>query len=67
MLISYRELPWLGAKQASIMFLQGGLGYGLTAACFFLALERLPAGMASMLFYLHPLITAALPPLPGRN
>lgn len=62
-LLSYGKLPWLGAKQVLFLSLQGGLGYGFTAGFFFMALENLPAGMASMLFYLHPLLTAALTPV----
>lgn len=62
-LVSYRKLPWLGIRQTLFLSLQGGLGYGFTAGFFFLALENLPAGMASMLFYLHPLLTAAFTPV----
>lgn len=39
------------------LWLQGGLGMAPTALCFFYALHYLPVGLASILFYLHPLFT----------
>ncbi len=59
----HRDLAWPGIKPALALALQGGLGYALTAGCFFLSLQHLPAGLASMLFYLHPVITSSLTPV----
>lgn len=59
-LLRYRRIPWPGSKGVLALALQGGVGYGLTAACFFYGLQLLPAGLAAMLFYLHPVITTAI-------
>lgn len=62
-LAAERRFPWPGTRPAVALTLQGGLGYAMTAGFFFLSLQRLPAGLACMLFYLHPVITSSLSPL----
>jgi len=59
-LLRYRRIPWPGSKGAITLVVQGGALYALTAGSMFQALSLLPAGLASMLFYLHPVITTLL-------
>lgn len=58
--VRYRKLPWPGTKGAISLILQGSVAYALTAACLFQAFRLLPAGLAVMLFYLHPVVTTVL-------
>lgn len=57
LLFKHRGFSWPGKRAAAAFVLQGAVFYALTALCFFQALNLLPAGLASMLFYLHPVIT----------
>jgi len=56
----YRRIPWPGKRGAIQLLVHGGVLYALTAGCMFQGLKLLPAGLASMLFYLHPVSTTLL-------
>lgn len=56
----YRRIPWPGTRGAVQLLVGGGVLYALTAGCMFQGLKLLPAGLASMLFYLHPVSTTLL-------
>ncbi len=56
----YRRIPWPGKRGAVQLVVHGGVLYALTAGCMFQGLKLLPAGLASMLFYLHPVSTTLL-------
>ncbi|MGI6358760.1 MAG: DMT family transporter [Bacillota bacterium] len=60
LLLKQRRFPWPGKRAAVAFIFQGAVFYALTALCFFEALSLLPAGLASMLFYLHPVMTTIL-------
>lgn len=59
-LLRHRHFPWPGKKATVALVVRGGVLYALTAGSMFKALALLPAGLASMLFYLHPVITTLL-------
>ena len=45
----------------------GGIGYVGMSLCFFLALERIPAGLSTLLLYFYPAVVVALGALLLRN
>lgn len=50
----------IAPKRAIRLMLLGGLGYASEAALFFLALDRSPASVVSLIFYSYPLWTGLL-------
>ena len=54
-----REMRIEPAKAVRLLVL-GGLGYGLEATLFFVALERAPAGVIGLIFYSYPVWTNLL-------
>ena len=58
-LVSGRSLRVLRAQMVRLLLL-GGVGYAFEASLFFLALDRAPAGIVTLVFYSFPLWTAIL-------
>jgi drug/metabolite transporter (DMT)-like permease len=56
-LVAARAPVFVGRRTMVRLLLLGGLGYGLEASLFFLALERAPVGIVSLIFYSFPLWT----------
>lgn len=61
-LIFWREAgQWqLRPRQVGRFFLQGWLGYGITAIGFFASLQYIPAGLTALILYLYPALIALL-------
>ncbi len=56
-----RELPRLPARPyLTLLALLGAGIYGPLAICFFLSVQRLPASLAAMIFYVYPLLVTVL-------
>jgi drug/metabolite transporter (DMT)-like permease len=51
---------FLGRPIIARLLLLGGLGYGLEASLFFLALDNAPAGVVGLIFYSYPMWTYLL-------
>ena len=47
----------IGRRALVKLLLLGGLGYGLEASLYFLALDRAPAGVVTVIFYSYPMWT----------
>jgi drug/metabolite transporter (DMT)-like permease len=56
-LLAMRASILVGRRTIVRLLLLGGLGYGLEASLFFLALDTAPAGVVSLIFYSYPLWT----------
>jgi drug/metabolite transporter (DMT)-like permease len=71
-LVATRAPVFVGRATVVRLLLLGGLGYGLEASLFFLALDRAPAGIVSLIFYSYPMWTylfgwlTGLEPFRGR-
>jgi drug/metabolite transporter (DMT)-like permease len=61
------ELRSLGGRDASAGFALGACGYAIQAGCYFAALERIDAGLLSLLLYTFPAIVAAAAIALGRE
>jgi drug/metabolite transporter (DMT)-like permease len=62
-----RELRALAGRDAGAGFALGACGYALQAGCYFAALERIDAGLLSLLLYTFPAIVAAAAMALGRE
>jgi drug/metabolite transporter (DMT)-like permease len=58
-LISTRRLA-IERRTLVKLLLLGGLGYGLEASLYFLALDRAPAGVVTVIFYSYPMWTSII-------
>jgi len=59
-LVLQRKLISYNRQTVIRLLLMGSLGYGSMSACFLLAVERIPASLASMLLYLYPAFVTIL-------
>lgn len=50
-----------------LLLLLGGVGYALQSLCYFLALERISAGLTALLLYCHPAVVVLLAALLVRR
>ena len=62
-----RELRALGRRDAGAALALGACGYAAQAGCYFAALERIDAGLLSLLLYTFPAIVAAAAIALGRE
>ena len=49
-----------GGRMMLLLLALGGVGYVAQSLCYFFALERIPAGLATLLLYLYPAIVVLL-------
>lgn len=55
-----RREAWPPRRDVRGLALLGGLGYATQAGCYFLALERISAGLTALLLYLFPVLVVVL-------
>ena len=55
-----RGEAWPPRRARTGLVLLGGVGYATQAACYFLALERISAGLTALLLYLFPVMVVVL-------
>ncbi|HEY2602204.1 MAG TPA: DMT family transporter [Thermoleophilaceae bacterium] len=62
-----RHLRELGRRDIALALGLGAFGYALQAGCYFVALERIDAGLLSLLLYTFPAMVAAMAVVLGRE